>query len=105
MGRQYDLIVTIVDRGKADKLVKASKEAGAQGGTILHGRGTGIHDVKSLLGLVIEPEKEIILTVITTDKTEQVLRALVQAGELTKPGTGICFVLPLRGVMGIVHEN
>lgn len=105
MNRQYDLIVTVVDRGRADSLVKASKAAGAQGGTILYGRGTGIHDAKSLLGLVIEPEKELILTVITTDKTEQVIRAMVQAGELNKPGTGICFALPLRTVVGIVHDE
>lgn len=105
MNRQYDLIITVVDRGRADRLVKASKAAGAQGGTILHGRGTGVHDVKTILGLTIEPEKEIVLTVIATDKTERVLRAIVEAGNLSKPAAGICFVLPLRSVVGIVHDD
>jgi nitrogen regulatory protein PII len=103
--RQYDVIVTIIKRGLADRIVKASKAAGAEGGTILHGRGTGIHEQKVLLGLVIEPEKDIVLTVITTDLTEKVLQAIVEAGELDKPATGIAFVVPLKAVAGIVHHQ
>lgn len=105
MNRQYDLIVTIVDRGKADRMVKASKTAGAEGGTIVHGRGVGIHDVKTLLGISIEPEKDVLLTIITRDKTQNVLDAIVQAGNLNQPASGICFVMPLQSVSGIVHHK
>lgn len=36
-----DLIVTIIPKGESEKIVTASKRAGAEGGTILYGRGTG----------------------------------------------------------------
>ncbi len=34
-------IVAIVERGKADAIVEKAKKAGADGATILYGRGTG----------------------------------------------------------------
>lgn len=98
---QYDLIVTIVNKGHTGKVVQASKKAGAMGGTIMHGRGTGIHEHASLFGITIEPEKEIVLTLIEKEKTEDVLEAIVQAAELQKPGKGIAFVLDVSRVAGI----
>lgn len=98
-----DLIVTIVPKGQAEKLVTASKKAGAEGGTILYGRGTGIREHKKLFGLSIEPEKEIVLTLIPDSKTDAVLEAIVEAGQLDKPGTGIGFVLDARKIVGINH--
>ncbi|NLY54005.1 MAG: P-II family nitrogen regulator [Firmicutes bacterium] len=99
----HDLIVSIVKRGYAERIVRASKSAGAEGATILHGRGTGIHEQKKLLGITIEPEKDIVLTVIHRDKTDAVLAAINEAGEMNKPGTGIAFVLELKTVAGITH--
>jgi len=103
LGYDYDLIVTIVGRGYADRIIRASKEAGAEGGTIVYGRGTGIHEQKTLLGIPVDPEKEIILTLIPNESTDQVLSAIVKAGNLEKPGTGISFVLEVKKVAGIVH--
>mgnify|MGYP000879896901 CR=1 FL=1 len=102
IGREHELIVTIVKRGWAEKIVKAAKAAGARGGTILHGRGVGVHEQKKVLGLPIEPEKDIILTLIHKDKTNDVLQAIVEAGQLQKPGTGIGFVIDVDKVVGIV---
>ena len=83
---QYDLIVTIVDKGFGDRIVEISKEAGADGGTILYGRGTGIHEKARLFGIPIEPEKEMVLTLIPRKKTDLVLDAILEKGELSKPG-------------------
>lgn len=103
MKLSFDLIVTIVSMGSSEKIVKASKEAGAEGGTIILGRGTGIHEKKTILGIPIEPEKEMVLTVVPRSKTKAVLAAIVKEGELDKPGTGIAFVLELKEIAGICH--
>ena len=95
IGRDYQLIVTIIKKGFAQRVVNAAKRAGARGGTILHGRGVGIHDQKKLLGIPI-------LTLIHKDKTNTVLKAVVEAGNLQKPGTGIGFVIDVDKVVGIV---
>ncbi len=99
----FDLIITIVDRGNSDIIIKASKAAGAEGGTIIPGRGTGIHERKKLWGIPIEPEKDIILTVVPQEKTKSILKAIVEQGNLDKPGAGITFVLELKTVAGICH--
>lgn len=99
----YDLIVTIVNRGFAERIMSASKEAGAEGGTILYGRGTGIHETRKLLGIPIEPEKEIVLTAVPREITERVLERIMGAGRLNEPGTGIAFVVELKKIAGICH--
>ncbi|HBX23529.1 MAG TPA: P-II family nitrogen regulator [Desulfotomaculum sp.] len=103
IGRDHQLIVTIIKKGWAEKIISAAQKAGARGGTIIHGRGVGIHETKKLLGIPIEPEKEIILTLIHKDKTDTVLKAIVDAGQFNKPGTGIGFVIDVEKVVGIVH--
>jgi nitrogen regulatory protein PII len=99
----YDLIVTIVKRGKSEKILKASKEAGAEGGTILFARGSGVHEKATLMGIPIEPEKEVLLTIIQEELTEKALEAIMKAGDLERPGSGIVFVLATKSVAGICH--
>ncbi len=99
----HKLIVTIVMKGKAKKIVEASKKAGSEGGTTILGKGTGIHEMQKLFGICIDPEKEIILTLIDSSKSDKVLSAIVEAGQLTKPGCGIAFVLPTKHIAGIAH--
>lgn len=101
--KKFDLIVTIVNKGFAEEVVDASKKAGAEGGTIIHGRGTGIHEVEKIFGIPIEPEKEIVLTLIESSKTDKVLEAISKAIELYKPGKGIAFVLDVKKTVGICH--
>lgn len=99
----FDLIVTIVNKGASETIIKATKTAGAEGGTIIPGRGTGIRERKMLWGIPIEPEKDIILTIVPREKTQAILAAIMEQGSLNKPGTGIAFVLELKSVAGICH--
>ena len=100
---QYDLIVTIVNKGYSMDVIVASKEAGAEGGTILHGRGSGVHDTAKLFGIRIEPEKEVVLTLINNTKTQQVVDSISEKVNINKPGKGIIFVLDIKQVAGINH--
>ncbi|MCL2004593.1 MAG: P-II family nitrogen regulator [Planctomycetaceae bacterium] len=98
----YELIITVVNKGWSDKVIKAGREAGAQGATILHARGSGLHhDFVSFLGIAIEPEKELVLNVVPGEKSERIVSAISEAINLTAPGTGITMVIPLRGVSGL----
>ena len=69
IGRDYQLIVTIIKKGFAERVVNAAKAAGARGGTILHGRGVGIHEQKTA-GNSNRTRKDIILTLIHQDQTK-----------------------------------
>jgi nitrogen regulatory protein PII len=97
------LIVSIVRKGWGDTVLEASVKAGAHGGTVMFGRGSGIHEQQSILGIPIEPEKEIVLTLTYADQSEEILREIVRAAELEKPGYGLAFVVPVSKVAGVPH--
>lgn len=103
MGLDMSLIITIVGKGWGDKVLEASLKAGAEGGTILFGRGVGIHEKTRLLGVCVEPEKEVVLSKVYRDKEEAILKAIVDAADLDRPGTGIAFVVPVEKVVGVAH--
>lgn len=100
---QHDLIITIVNKGRASDVINASKAAGAGGGTILHGRGSGIHDTAKLFGISIDPEKEVILTLVSSTKTDTVVKSISEQINLNKPGKGILFVLDVKQAAGVNH--
>ncbi len=57
------------------------------------------------MGLAIDPEKEIVLTLVSTEISQKVMEAIVEAGNLERPGAGIAFIMPVKGVAGICHLN
>lgn len=98
-------IVAIVERGKADKVVGAAKKAGATGATIFYGRGTGESEVKKFLNVNIEASKEIILILSEKEKIRDIVEAMVDAGRLEEPGTGIIFTVPIASLIGLHHRD
>jgi nitrogen regulatory protein PII len=97
------LIVSIVRKGWGSRVLEASVQAGARGGTVLFGRGAGIHEHEKIFGMAIEPEKEIVLTIVRQEQVDRILDAIVRAAELNDTGRGIAFVLPVEKVVGVAH--
>lgn len=101
--REYDLIITIVNRGFADQAVDAARAAGAHGGTVFYARGTGIHEMEKFFAISIQPEKEVVLTLVKHEETQKIMHSIVDAAGLKTEGKGLAFVLPVADVAGIVH--
>lgn len=97
------LIVTIVRKGWGSTVLEASVAAGARGGTVLGGRGAGVNENEKIFGVSIEPEKEILLTLVPAERADDILAAIVQAAELNEVGRGIAFVMPVDKVVGVAH--
>jgi len=97
------VIVSIVRKGWGDTVLEATMQAGAHGGTVLLGRGIGRNEQQRVFGIKIEPEKEVVLTVIPAELKDTVLAEVVRAAELTAPGNGLAFVLPVAQLVGVVH--
>ncbi|GHT09736.1 P-II family regulatory protein [Planctomycetales bacterium] len=92
------LIVTIVNKGKGELVAKTACNAGARGGTVIPGHGLA---VKLMLGVSIEPEKEIVLTIINEEQVSAIQEAILKEIDLTQPNKGISFVVSLDSVIGI----
>ncbi len=103
VGDDFKLIVIIVKKNLARRVVKACKKAGAEGGTVLPGRGTGTHDTGSIFGVKVEPKKEIIFCLAQNEIVSRVLSKVRASVRLDKPGTGIAFVLNSKSICGIAH--
>jgi nitrogen regulatory protein PII len=99
----FDLIITIVNKGEAGKVIDASSRGGAEGGTVMNGRGSGIHEKAKLFSIQIEPEKDVVLTLIKKNQTNDVLKAIEEDVKINEPGKGISFVLPVEETVGIHH--
>jgi len=102
---QVEAIIAIVERGKADKLVESAKKAGATGATIFYGRGTGAAEAKKIWNLHIESSKEIVLFLTEVEKTKAIVDAVILAGKLNDPGTGIVFTFPVSNLVGLHHRS
>jgi nitrogen regulatory protein PII len=89
------LITCIVQKGNADGIVKAAREAGASGATVNYARGTGVRERLGLLGVAVEVEKEIINIVTSTDMVDHIFEKMYMAGNLDTPGMGFIYVTPL----------
>ena len=99
----YNVIFTIVERGKGMEIIKATNDVGAEGATVFFGRGTGIHEHRKILGIPIEPEKEIVITLIEKEKTDVILEAIIKAGKLNEQGKGRAFVVSVDKMVGALH--
>lgn len=89
------LITCIVQRGLADTIIKAAREAGAQGATVNFARGTGVRERLGILGVAVEVEKEIINVVVSTDQADRIFEKMYLAGKLDTPGMGFMYITPL----------
>ena len=104
MNAKASLIVTIVRKGWGSSVLQASVKAGARGGTVVFGRGAGIHEHEKIFGMSIEPEKEIVLTIVQEDQVDAILDEIVRAAELEAAGHGMAFVVPVHRIVGVADS-
>lgn len=97
----HSLIFCIVNTGFSDIVMDAAREVGAQGGTVIHARGTASKEAESFFHISIQPDKEIVLIVVSSEIKDDVLHALYQKAGLQSAGQGIAFSLPIEQVVGL----
>ena len=97
----HEVIFCIVNAGFSDAVMDAACEFGAKGGTVLHARGTANPEAEKLFNITVQPEKEIVMILVDTDKKDEILKNLYTKVGLKTPGYGIAFSMPVSDVVGI----
>lgn len=97
----YHAITVVVDKGKAEFVIDAATKAGSKGGTIINGRGSGMHEISKVFAMDIEPEKEIVLILAKKETTEAIVTAIREQLKIDEPGHGIIFVQDVNRTYGI----
>ena len=101
MNTTHELIVVILNEGCSDMVMAAARPAGATGGTVLAGKGTGARESEKFLGISLASEKDVVLIVAEKTKKAAIMKAIMKnAGPGTQAGA-ICFSLPVTNVEGL----
>lgn len=91
-----ELITCVIQKGRADDIVKAAYEAGAQGATIYYAQGSGVREKLGVLGVAIEAEKEVVNIIVSSEQSNRVFEKIYLAGQLDTPGMGIMYTTKLE---------
>lgn len=101
--RYFDLIIAIVNIGKASRVLEEGRKKGITGGTISIGHGTISSQLLRKLGL-LEVRKEVLFMVSERSYTLPVIDHLAEVLHLHEPNKGIIFSTALSGVLGTQGE-
>ena len=101
MNSTHELVVVIINEGCSDMVMAAARPAGATGGTVLAGKGTGARESEKFLGISLANEKDVVLIVAEKQKKANIMRAIMEKAGPGTPAAAICFSLPVTAVEGL----
>ena len=104
MNRKIEWLITIVDRGRGDKVAEVYQRHHVAVQLVTHGRGTATSKIMDVLGLD-EPEKDIVLSLVPGALSRDIFRALEEELHFTRPGAGIAFSILLSGISTAAHSR
>ena len=98
--RKLKLLVTVVNREKAEFYTDLIQSFEVNFQTSMNARGTASKETLRLLGIG-ETDKTVILSVIREDMCDKALSTLEQKFKTIRNGKGISFAVPLSSVIGV----
>ncbi len=85
----------IVNAGFSSEIVDIAREMGAGGATILNARGSAAKP-QTILGITIDTEKGIILSVVEKESAVKIMDAVKQRAGVGTNAHGLCFFVPVE---------
>jgi nitrogen regulatory protein PII len=102
----FKLIIAFVEDNKSDAVMKAAREAGATGATVINNaRGEGIVTAKTFFGLDLEIQRDVLLFLVERHLSRTILEQIEQVGRFEKkPGSGIAFQIDVEDAVGVTQQ-
>lgn len=103
---KFKLIMALVDDEIAEDVVKAGREAGATGCTVItSARGEGLKPPKTFLGLDLTGQRDIVMFLVEGHLSRLILETIAAAGRFhTRPGRGIAFQMDIEDAVGLESQ-
>jgi hypothetical protein len=98
--RKLKLLVTVVNREKAEFYTDLIQSFEVNFQTSMNARGTASKETLRLLGIG-ETDKTVILSVIREDMCDKALSTLEQKFKTIRNGKGIAYTVPMTGTIGV----
>lgn len=99
--KKIKLLVTIVNRSKADFYQSVLEQYDVNMQTAFYGSGTAPSDIMNYLGLN-GTDKVVIFSIVKEEKVKTILTAYEDKYFKTKNGKGIAFTIPISSVIGVM---
>lgn len=97
--KKLKVIITIVDRAKAEFYLDVLSEFDVNFQIATGGKGTASSDMVDMLGLNIQ--KAVLFSVVREDLVDSIMKCLEEKFETIRKGKGIAFAVPLSSVIGV----
>ena len=102
----FKLIIAFVEDEKTDKVMKAARESGATGATVINNaRGEGLDKSKTFFGLSLETQRDVLLFLVEEHLSRHILEKISDVGEFdVSPGSGIAIQIDVEDAVGVAHQ-
>lgn len=97
----HELIVVIAEQGYTELIMNAAREAGANGGTVIHAKGTGMELAEKFMHMSLAVEKEMLFIVTKTEQKNSIMQAIMKNAGADSKAKAITFSLPVSSTAGL----
>jgi hypothetical protein len=81
-----------------------ARKAGARGGTIIHGRSSISNEKEKFFGIMIHPEKDVLMIVCLADQKAALMKAMTSKYGVTTEAKGLCFSMKVEDSIGFSFD-
>ena len=99
----FELMITIIERGKSEKVIDILKAHDCNYNLITLGEGTAKSQAGDIFGFGIV-EREIIWSLVNPLMSSRILETLNNVLELTKPARGIAMTIPTNSASNLMLD-
>ncbi len=102
----FKLLVVFVDDRKTETVMRAARDSGATGCTVIHhARGEGLKKQTTFFGMSLSASRDILLLLVEQHLSRRILEHVRDVGEFdAKPGTGIAVQLDVEDAVGVIKQ-
>lgn len=93
--KELKALYIIVNAGFSSEVVEIARTLGSTGATIINARGS-VAKPKTILGITIDTEKEIVLSVVEKDIAVKIMEQVKEKAGVGTAAHGLCFFLPIE---------
>ena len=93
--KELKALYIIVNAGFASEVVDIARSVGSTGATIINARGS-VAKPKTIFGITIDTEKEIVLSVVEKDIAIEIMAQVKEKAGVVTPAHGLCFFMPVE---------
>jgi len=99
----FKLIIALVDEQQTKEAMRAARETGATGATVVGAaRGEGLAPKKTFFGLNLEAQRDMLMFLVEEHLSRQVLENIAETCRFEdNPGSGLVFMLDVQDTIGL----